>query len=150
MVSRFTLVPAECFTEDSARRMLEEVVPLNEGEPLSFLDIPSCKAVLLYAGDARPVAYEMLMSLFKIREYNKILVNWDGEELSMVVAQGDSLVFCNNFRAGDFVTAQYYIFMVLKKLQLNPEISTIYSLSPLDASQYVALCSYFKNAEVLS
>lgn len=128
---------------------MSEVVPLEEGEPLSFAPIPFHNAVLVYTGTSRPVVYDMIMSLCKIGLYNKIMASVSDGWLYVTVARGDSLDFCNCFKVADFVTAEYYILMVLKKLQVNPEISTIYFMSPLEEEQTVALLSYFRNAEVL-
>lgn len=149
MMPKFTLVPAELFSAESAHQFLEEVVSLDAGEPLSFAEVPSVCAVLVYAGEQRPQVYDMLLSLCKIKEYNKVLIDIRDGFLSLVVAQGDNLLLCNAFPAADFTTAQYYIFMALNKLQINPEISTVYSVGALSAEQCISLCSYFKNAEVL-
>ena len=58
-------------------------------------------------------------------EYNKILCSRVGDRLYLGVAQGKSLLLANSFPAADFTTAQYYIFLSLNSLQLNPEFSTI-------------------------
>ncbi len=149
MKSRFTLVPSEFFSPEAAGDILSKVVPLAEGEPLSFLEISSHDAVFVYAGEHRPVAYDMIVSLFKIGEYNKIIACHADGELFLVVAQGDSLKFCNVFQAGDFTTAQYFIFLTLKSLQLNPQLSTIYFMGAVDPGDLTSMYSYFKNVEVL-
>ena len=149
MKSRFTLVPSELFTPESAADILSKVVPLTDGEPLSFLELPSRDAVFVYAGNGRPIIYDMVVSLFKIREYNKIIACHRDGELSLVVAQGEQLQFCNVFQAADFVTAQYYIFLTLKTLQLNPQLSTIYFVDNLSHEQSVSLYNYFKKVELM-
>ncbi|MGN0188194.1 MAG: DUF3822 family protein, partial [Candidatus Cryptobacteroides sp.] len=65
--------------------------------------------------------------------------------LYLVVAQGRNLLFCNSFEAVDFTTAEYFLFLVLNRLQLNPEVSTVYFRSPLEASHEESLCRYFKS-----
>lgn len=149
MKPKFTLVPSEYFNPESAGDILSKVVLLEQGEPLSFLDLPEHKAVLVYAGKTRPAVYDMVMSLFKIREHFKIIANYSDGYLYLVIAQGNELMLCNSFPASDFVTAQYYIFLSLKKLQLNPQVSAIYFTSELTSEQTMALFSYFKNVEVL-
>lgn len=149
MNHRFTLVPSEFFSERDAREILSEVVPLEEGEPLSFVSIPAMEAVMIYAGPVRPQAYEMLMSLCKLGGHNRIIAHYEDGWLCLVVSQGDSLKFCNCFKVSCFIDAEYYILMALKKLQLNPEQSTIYFTSPLSEDQTVSLLNYFKNAEPL-
>lgn len=145
---KFTLVPSELFSESSMRELLSEVVPLLPEEPLSFMEIKSLDSVLVYSGQ-RPVLYDMLVSLFKIRDYNKIIASVDSGVLSLVIAEGDTLVLCNEFEAPDFTTAEYFIFLSLKKFQINPELSSIYFLSELKDEQRLSLCNYFKSAEQL-
>lgn len=146
---KFTLVPADCFSEDSARELLGQVVSLQDGEPLSFLEVPQQDAVLVYAGAERPLVYDLILSLYKARGYNKILFSWTEGSLSLVVAQGERLIFCNCFRAADFTTAEYYIFMTLRSLQINPEISSIWSAGPIPQEGKMSLYNYFKSVEEL-
>ena len=69
--------------------------------------------------------------------------------LYLVVAQGKSLLLCNSFKAPDFTTAQYFIFLALKKLQLNPEMSTLFFRTPLEEEQEFSLYRYFRSVERL-
>lgn len=149
MAYRFTLVPSELFSEESAREILSEVVHLEEGEPLSFQGIPSLGLVMVYAGGSRPPLYDMMMSLCKIREYNKIMVGIAEGMVNIVIAQGERLLFCNAFKAADFTTAEYYLFSALRKFQINPEVSTVYFTTEISAGQRSSLYNYFKGAEVL-
>lgn len=149
MKSKFTLVPSEFFTPEGAGDILSEVVSLEEGEPLSFLEIPSAGAYLVYAGAKRPVVYDMLMSLFKIGEHNKIIACHRDGELFLVIAQGGELRLCNVFQAADFTTAQYYLFLTMKSLQLNPQLSTVYFMDALSKEQSISMYNYFKAVEVL-
>lgn len=150
MDSKFTLVPSELFSEESARELLSEVVLLEEGEPLSFAPVSSCDAVLIYAGEKRPIVFDMLLSLFKISDYNKILAAFSDGCLYLVVSQGKDLKFCNSWRCPDFTTAEYYIFMVLHKLQINPQVSSVYFSTQLGQDEVQSLLSYFRNVEMLN
>jgi hypothetical protein len=96
-----------------------------------------------------PETYYMLKQLSEISEYNKILASYQDGSLYLVIAQGKSLLFCNTFKAPDFTTAQYFIFLALKRLQLNPEVSSIFFRTPLDPEQEMSLYRYFKNVEQL-
>ena len=147
MKPKFTLVPSEYFNPESAGDFLSKVVLLEEGEPLSFLDIPGYDAVLLYAGEQRPFVYDMLLSLCKIREHYKILASHRDGYLYIVIAQGESLMFCNAFQAVDFTTAEYFIFLAMKSLQLNPEVSTICWKGSLDTEDEMSLYRYFKGVD---
>ena len=148
MTPRYTLVPSEFFSEQDAENILKEVVPLAEGEPLSFVQIPSHDAVLVYQGE-RPVVYEMILSLCKSGEYNKVVCCLRDGYLYLVIAQGDGLVLCNSFKAGDFTTLQYYVFLCLNRLQINPQVSVLYFYPSLPEGFDAALAGRFKSVEVL-
>ena len=69
--------------------------------------------------------------------------------LYLVIAQGKTLLLCNSFLAQDFTTAEYFIFLAMKKLQLNVEMSSIYFRTPLSEEQEMSLYRYFMNVEHL-
>ena len=63
------------------------------------------------------------------------------------MAQGGSLLLANVFDAPDFTTAEYYIFLAMKQLQLNPEVSTICMRSLIGPEEEMSLYRYFKSVE---
>ena len=164
-----TLVPAQFHQPENSRQMLSEVVALTEEESVEYVPVPEFAAVLLYSNTnvgaisrvvsetvlrvdgtkARPLPeiYYMLKQLSSMSEYNKILASYKDDSLYLVIAQGKSLLFCNTFKAPDFTTAQYFIFLAMKKLQLNPEMSSIFFRTPLDQDQEMSLYRYFRNVE---
>ena len=147
----FTLVPSRFFDPATARQALAEVADLKEGDVVNHLDIPQYDAVLVYTAgedsvvvDGTPEIYKLLMQLPDCQEYNKILCSLAEGHLFLAVAQGDSLKLANSFPVQDFTTAEYYIFLSLKSLQVNPVISTICWRTPLDAEDEMSLYRYFK------
>ena len=164
-----TLVPAQFHQPENSRQMLSEVVALAEEESVEYVTVPELAAVLLFSNTnvgaisrvvsetvlrvdgtkARPLPeiYYMLKQLSEMSEYNKILASYKDDSLYLVIAQGKSLLFCNTFKAPDFTTAQYFIFLAMKKLQLNPEMSSIFFRTPLDQEQEMSLYRYFRNVE---
>ena len=64
--------------------------------------------------------------------------------MHLVIAQGKSLCLANVFAAPDFTTAEYFIFLSMKRLQLNPEVSTVCFRTPLDPEAEMSLYRYFK------
>ena len=147
----FTLVPSRFFDPATARQALAEVADLREEDVVGHLDIPQYDAVLVYATgedsvvvDGTPEIYKLLTKLPDCPEYNKILCSLGNDRLFLAIAQGDSLMLANSFPVQDFTTAEYYIFMSLKSLQLNPEISTLCWRTPLDAEDEMSLYRYFK------
>ena len=55
-----------------------------------------------------------------------------------------TMVRDNVFEAPDFTTAQYFLFLSMRRLQLNPEVSTVCFRTPLDPEAEMSLYRYFK------
>lgn len=149
--SKCTLVPSEFFDSASARETLSELVDINENEEVAFVEIPWYNAVLIYSisGESKslPEMFFILKGLQDCREYNKILCTYDGSYLYMAIAQGSNLLLSNVFEAVDFTTAEYFIFLAMKNLQLNPEVSTICWRKPISEDEEMSLYRYFKAVE---
>ena len=144
---------------------------LSDGDQAEFIRMPQFGAVLLFSNNigetlsrmisqtvfttdgyqARilPEMYYMLESMSECNDYNKIIASYADSYLHLAVAQGKSLQIANVFKAPDFTTAEYFIFNTMKKLQLNPEVSTISFRTPLNAEQEMSLYRYFKAVEQL-
>ena len=171
LTPKVALIPEEFFSEASARDALADVVSLRDGDGVSYMRVPEYGAVLLFStsidetfskvvartvlktdGSAVPVVPEMfhvLRNLSDCPEHNKIVASYADGWLYLAVAQGDRLSLCNVFEAVDFTTAEYFIFLVMKRLQLNPEVSTICFRTPLTQEEELSLYRYFKAVERL-
>ena len=168
---KFTLVPAHFHTPEMSRQILSEVVHVEDDDVVDYVEVPQFAAVLTYSASvggtlarvigetvlcadgtkSRPLPeiYYMLNQLQQIPEYNKILASYMDGNLYLAIAQGKSLLLCNTYQAPDFTTAEYFIFLAMKKLQLNPEISTICFRTPLTEDQELSLYRYFRSVEHL-
>ena len=166
-----TLVPQDFYNPESSKEQLSAVVNLPEGAVVECVPVPESVSVLIYStsvggtlhkvlaesvrltdgNKVRPLPemYYMLRDVFNLPDYNRILASYMDGILYLVVAQGKTLMLCNSFRAPDFTTAEYFIFMVLKKLQLNPEVSTITFRTPLTDEQEISLYRYFKSVDTI-
>ena len=172
-VSVFTpkvaLVPAQFFSPERAKELLDDVVNIGVNDTVEFVEVPHRASVLVYSNaigetlskvisetvlkldgsKARllPEMYYILEQLPSLKEYNKILASYMDGVLYLVIAQGKTLLLCNSFHAPDFTTAEYFIFMAMKKLQLNPEVSTISFRTPLSEDDEMSLYRYFKSVD---
>ena len=166
-----TLVPSQFFCPEKAREILADVCVLEQDDAVSSVAIPEFGAVLVFStltGEnisrtlsatvlqtdgtgvkALPEFYFMLDSFSGIPEYNKIEAAYRDGYLYLLIGQGKSLLLCNSFEATDFTTALYFIFLAMKKLQLNPEVSSIYFRTPLSPDQEDTLYRYFKSVDYL-
>ncbi len=167
LTPKCTLVPESFFSETVARKLLEDVCSLRDSDVVSWVRVPRFSSVLIYSnsideslskaiagtvlmtsGEQAPVLPEMyylLEASGSCEEYNKILCSYMDGWLYLVIAQGRSLCLANVYKAQDFTTAEYFIFLSLKRLQMNPEVSTICFRTPLDIEAEMSLYRYFKS-----
>ena len=147
----FTLVPEGFFDPAAARQALAEVAPVAESDQVFTKKVPQFGAVLIYnvsgGADVPPEIFSILQELPTCKEYNKLLCSWKDGELSLAVGQGRSLLLANSYPAPDFTTAEYFIFLALKSLQLNPEVTTICFKHSLPQEAQMSLYRYFKSVE---
>ncbi len=171
MTPKVALVPEQFFNPTEAKQALSESVRLDETDQVEFIRMPQFGAVLLFSNNlgetlsrmiaqtvfttdgyqARilPEMFYLLEAMERCSDYNKIIASYADNYLHLAVAQGKTLQIVNTFKATDFTTAEYFIFNTLKKLQLNPEISTISFRTPITEQQQLSLYRYFKAVEVI-
>lgn len=149
----FTLVPSNFFNPAAERETLAEVANVNEGSKVAHIEIPQYDAVLIYEVEDGinflPDIDEVLERLPQCKEYNKLLCSISNDVLNVAIAQGKTLLLANSYNVQDFTTAEYYIFLAMKSLQLNPEQTTICWLGELNAEDEMSLYRYFKSVNVL-
>ena len=174
-ISLFTpkcsLVPSAFFSKEKSRELLSQVADLSPEDNVSFIEVPQFGAVMIYSDstgeslsraiagtvlrkDGRkasvyPELFNLLGELSASMEYNKILASYRDGWLYLVIAQGNNLKLCNSYCAADFTTAEYFLFLAIKKLQLNPEVSTVCFNTPLTADEEMSLYRYFNSVQQL-
>ncbi len=151
-IQKSALVPSPLLEGKDPRRFLAALYVMDGGEDVAVEALPAYGASIVYVrdGSARePVLASLVKALPDCNGYNKILAMHDGEALYLAVAQGDSLKLASAYPAGDFTTAEYYIFLAVKTLQINPEMSVIRFASPLTEEQEMSLGRYFHGVEVV-
>lgn len=168
---KFTLVPEQFFDPVGARPMLADVAELEQSDYVDFEPLPRMKAVLVYSNSIGetlskavagtvlrtdgeksrilPEIWYMLDSLESVQDYNKVVAAFADRHVYLVAAQGRSLLLCNVYEAADFVTAEYFIFLAMKKLQLNPEMTTLYFRTPLADEEELSLYRYFRSVDYI-
>ena len=162
-IPRYTLVPASWFDETKAREYLDAAFSPAEDAQIRWKALPAelgaveiwtpvkTRLAHIISGmlavdeeEILPEFHYLLTEGYRVDSYNKIIASHADGRLYLVIFQGKNLMLCNSFEAPDFTTAQYYIFMALKNLQLNPEASAIYFRTPLTAEEELSLYHYFQ------
>ena len=171
LTPKVALIPEPFFNPEHSRAALEETVALEPSDLVEYVEVPSLASVLVYSNSigeslskvmantvlpssgvpvkVLPEMLYLLRELEGLTEYNKIAASWADGWLHLVIAQGKSLSLANTFRAPDFTTAEYFLFLALKKLQLNPEVSTVCFRTPLTPEAEMSLYRYFKSVSRL-
>ena len=166
LTPKCTLVPDSFFRPEAVRTLLSDVVALEPTDATGYVRIPELGAVLLFSnsigeslsrvlsqtvltasGTQAPVLPEMyyiLKALPDCEDYNKVVASYRDGWLHLAVAQGRSLLLANVYAAPDFTTAEYFLFLALKRLQLNPEVTTVCFRTPLTPEAELSLYRYFK------
>lgn len=147
-----TLVPSVFFNPSSVRDYLAEVSFLNPEDSVEYAEVPRYEAVVVYSlkkgQRALPRILDVLSVLPSCQDYNKIVMDWKDGVLSLAIAQGGTLMIANEYKAVDFTTAQYFLFLALKSLQLNPEQSVVTILSKISSEDEISLYRYFKSVDI--
>ena len=168
---KFALIPEQFFDAVSAREQLAETADITDTDYVSYEPVPQMKSVLVFSTSigetlsravsetvcrtdgekvrVLPEVWYMLRALDFVPEYNKVLASVADGHLYLVVAQGRSLLLCTTFQAADFVTAEYFIFLAMKKFQLNMEMTVIYFRTPLREDEEMSLYRYFKSVDYI-
>lgn len=166
---KVTLVPRDFHSLENERELLSSVAELAPGDRVASVELPWLGAVMVYSPDSGdnlsgavasgllktdgskaevyPEAYYMLKDVAGLDTYNKIVCSWCDGILYLVIAQGRTLLLYNSYSAPDFTSAEYFIFNALKKLQLNPEMSSVYFRTPLRQEDEMSLYRYFRSVE---
>ena len=145
---KVALVPSAFFDRTYARDILSRTVKLDQEDKVEYISLPEFSAELVYSlSQDLPELYYLLKKLPEIKEYNKIAASYGDGVLSLAIAQGDHLLLANVFEAADFTTAEYFLFMAVKKLQLNPEQSSLHFMTDLSGEEEMSLYRYFKSVE---
>ena len=171
LTPKVALVPAAFFDEGKLRDTLAETVILGDGDEVRHISLPEYAAELVYslsigevlsrtiaqtvldAGgknpDVLPEMFFILKDLQRVDEYNRIVASYASGCLHLGISQGRNLLLANVFQAADFTTAEYFLFMAVRKLQMNPEVSTVYFRTSLGEDEEMSLYRYFKSVERL-
>ncbi len=147
------LVPERFFEPSKARALLAETVDVDDSDDVAFIDVSFFDAVLIYARpvgeDGIPELYTLLEAVKDMPGHNRIAASYCGGRLFLVVARDTGLLLCNSFEAADFTTAEYFIFLALRRFQLNPEVSSIHLATRLAPEQEMSLRRYFRSVEYI-
>lgn len=162
---KHTLVPQNRFRKESSRESLQAVRDILPEDTVLSLDMPSHKAVMIYAVPGAvydglskvcrnvkfyPLSYILIDRLSCINDNNRLIVSFSEGMLHVVAGERNRLLFVNSFPAGDMATAEYFIFSVVREVLFNPEHTCLYVYGRLEDGIRSELQKYFMDVNILS
>ncbi len=171
LTPKVALIPSSFFDESCMRQILSNTVILGKEDVVRHVPLPEYSAELVYSltigemlsktisqsvldkdgkpSEVLPEMYYILKDLGRLDEYNRIVASYASGYLHLGISQSGNLLLANVFRASDFTTAEYFLFMAVRNLQMNPEVSSVYFRTPLSEEEKMSLYRYFKSVERL-
>ncbi len=166
---KYALIPKHLYKPEEALFQLSKLHKIDELDEIDTVEISSESIIILFAVDSTflncikeaqpsfrifPSIYPMISEMPTFKDYNKICFHYQKGMVHIVAAEGPRLVFCNSFSAMQFNTALYFLFLVLKQVQFNPEQTTVFvsgnlkDFEIMDISKYFSRVKYFRNPEI--
>mgnify|MGYP004444110885 CR=1 FL=1 len=155
----YTLVPDSFFREEIASSLLGAQIEFDKDRCLvSYLEVPSQKAVLVYAIDrnvasvvrrsfptasVRPQAAYLLERVGRISDYNRLFVHLGSGQIHIAAAQSEKLLLLNTYQCRDEVNSLSYVTAVCREVMFNPVYTTLYLSGKVDPELDELLCRYF-------
>ncbi len=161
---KYVLVPVEYFDKSDYRSHLAGIRDISENDTVRTLDLPSRKAVMVYAfpSDVQaslsvlsknikfyPLTYLLIDRLASICDNNRLIAAFSDGVLHIVAGERDRLLFANSFPAGDIATAEYFIFSVCKEVFFNPGHTYVHIYGNAGAFMENELGKYFAGIRYL-
>ncbi len=145
-MDRFTLVPRAFFDAADPTQLLSKLVHLESDDNVKYIELPEYGAVLVYCNSV-PTVYRLFGSLACIPESGKVVMQYDGAALSVVVARDGRLLLANCFEAADFTTAMYFLMAALERSGIVPGETVVRYSGELEYAWQEMLFKYFKGIE---
>lgn len=145
-MEKFTLVPRAFFDASDPAKLLSQLVHLEKDDTVAYKELPEYGAVLVYC-NSEPSVCRLFGSLACIPESDKVVMQYDGAALSVVVARDGKLLLANSFESADFTTALYFLMAALEHSDILPEKTVVRYSGGLEYVWQEMLYKYFNGIE---
>ncbi len=155
---KYALVPLSDFKESSAHLYLKKLHDLEDLEEVDYVRCEKEGLAIVFAADSTlincikavqpdfkllPSVYFPVKYLKTFEDHNKIYVQYFKGLVHVVIYEGDRLMLCNSYPALHFNSALYFIFLALKSVHFNTEMTTIYAAGNFSTNDLADLTKYF-------
>lgn len=166
---KFTLIPTQLSPQKSALEIMESLFKIEELEEINSLILEKEQMEIFFAVNSTflnmvskfqpnfnlyPTVYPFLSYLPHFPEYNKLLFSYHRERTIIVATEGERIIHCCSYPTQHFNTGLYFLFLILKEIQFNPEQTTVYihgTIKEIDIyniATYFSQVKYFRNPEI--
>lgn len=148
--AKFTVVPSSLTNPNDQYRIMDEVFGVAEGEKVYSENIESYGVKVLYKSSELPSVVRYLNQLHSLKDYNKLIAEYDNKEGIVVIAlgEGEKLLIANAYKTADFGSAVYYILEALRQNQMNPQQTTVNLYAAVSVDELQLLEKYVKGVKV--
>lgn len=153
----FTLVPYEVYTPEIGKEALSCQFSLDGSIEISSIVLEKEKAVVVFPADVShtdivtlPFVIRLIEEASSVNEYNKVVFHYSCEKkLShTIIYRGEELQLANSFKAENFESALYFLFLSIKGLQMNPRQCTVQVCCNISKEQEGIFARFFKGFKV--
>lgn len=166
---KFTAIPEKLHKHGKELHVMEKLFTLDELEEINIKKLPQEEMVLIFAINSTflnivkkyqptfnlyPSVFTYLNYLPLYKEYNKLFFRYQKGSTIIIAAEGERIIHCNSYPTKHFNSGLYFLLLVLKEIQFNPEQTTVYisgsikDLEVYDIAKYFSKVKYFRNPEI--
>jgi len=166
---KFTVIPQKLHKHEQELQIMERLFTLDYLDEINVKNIPQEQMVLIFAVNSTFLnvvkKYQPKFNLFPsvfiylnyiplFEEYNKLFFQFQKGTTTIIAAEGERIIHCNSYPTQHFNSGLYFLLLVLKEIQFNPEQTTVYisgnikDLEVYDIAKYFSKVKYFRNPEV--
>ncbi len=160
---KFTLIPKEAYTPQLGREALEQQFHIGTEDHIDTCDVCEADAVAVYcapgagcnASDVEkplPLAAGMMQVVCGAEEFNKVAFHYSRERgfAHIIIYAGKELKLANAFKVDSYESALYFLFLSIKRLQMNPQQCVITICWDIEAAQREIAEKFFKGTQVIN
>lgn len=153
---KFTLVPKEFYTPEQGREALVEQFSLSPDAQVYSFALDDEGAVIVYSvpqqDDAEslpPFVAKLVRHAKAIGEYNKVVFHYSAQRgiSHIIIYAGDELKLANSFKVDSFESALYFLFLSIKRLQMNPQQCVVNVCWGIPQQSIGMVSRFFKGVE---
>lgn len=166
---KFTAIPEKLHKYGQELQLMERLFTLDYLDEINIKKVPQESMVLIFAVNSTflnivkeyqpkfnlyPSVFTYINYLPLFEEYNKLFFRFQKSTTIIIASEGERIIHCNSYPTQHFNSGLYFLLLVMKEIQFNPEQTTVYisgnikDLEVYDIAKYFSKVKYFRNPEI--